>query len=347
MKWMLALLTLSACSQWFGLSNAPSDDPDGDHIPNDKDNCPNTYNPDQSDLDGNGIGDACDFCGADGGSDDDDDGDGIPNECDACDNRLPDNNGDGIPDACETLPGCTDCAPCALGPAHDEDGDLIADACDLCAIDGLAVTPDVDGDGVGDPCDATIAVTPPSRQLFDPFAAPNQDWLAYGPDDWKVTTDVLRIQTSQANPASYRFLGTGFNHFVLRTIISGTAGNNNSQIAGLIASRGKLPNPDESFQCKITFPKEPAAPSFDFTHGMSGIMTTAISTMLTDVNHYQMTLDINTGTGAETCTVVSLANDQAKVIQLAFTSAFPFATGVESQGGGNASFEYFQMASDN
>jgi hypothetical protein len=34
-------------------------DTDNDGIPDDTDNCPNTYNPDQVDADGDGIGDAC------------------------------------------------------------------------------------------------------------------------------------------------------------------------------------------------------------------------------------------------------------------------------------------------
>ena len=35
------------------------DDIDGDSIPDDKDNCPTVYNPDQVDTDQDGIGDAC------------------------------------------------------------------------------------------------------------------------------------------------------------------------------------------------------------------------------------------------------------------------------------------------
>ena len=46
-----------------GGSNAGSayvfHDADGDGIPNDEDNCPNTPNPDQSDVDGDGVGDVC------------------------------------------------------------------------------------------------------------------------------------------------------------------------------------------------------------------------------------------------------------------------------------------------
>lgn len=39
----------------------PVSDRDNDGVPDDVDNCPDTYNPSQRDTDGNGIGDVCDF----------------------------------------------------------------------------------------------------------------------------------------------------------------------------------------------------------------------------------------------------------------------------------------------
>ncbi|MDP7465654.1 MAG: T9SS type A sorting domain-containing protein [Candidatus Marinimicrobia bacterium] len=44
-----------------GLTNMPSDN-DSDEILNHLDNCPETYNPDQADVDSDGAGDACDAC---------------------------------------------------------------------------------------------------------------------------------------------------------------------------------------------------------------------------------------------------------------------------------------------
>ena len=73
-------------------------DSDGDGIPDDEDNCPETYNPDQLDTDGDGMGDRCDS---------DDDGDGIQDSYDNCplthNPDQQDSDGDGIGDACDDL----------------------------------------------------------------------------------------------------------------------------------------------------------------------------------------------------------------------------------------------------
>lgn len=77
-------------------------DPDADGVCQQVDNCPNTFNPDQRDSDGDGFGDACDPCTGPGITDRD--GDGI---CDSVDNcplisnpDQADSDHDGIGDAC-------------------------------------------------------------------------------------------------------------------------------------------------------------------------------------------------------------------------------------------------------
>jgi hypothetical protein len=60
------------------------------------------------------------------------------------------------------------------GPMHDEDGDGVSDACDLCP--GIADDQsDVDHDGVGNACDPS-ANTQDTIALFISFADPTQMW---------------------------------------------------------------------------------------------------------------------------------------------------------------------------
>lgn len=60
--------------QCFSFLQAQTADIDGDTIPNDKDNCPTTYNLNQSDSDADRIGDSCDKCINDPSNDIDNDG---------------------------------------------------------------------------------------------------------------------------------------------------------------------------------------------------------------------------------------------------------------------------------
>ena len=94
-----------------GISELPENDPDLDGVFNPDDNCPDVYNPDQEDIDDDGLGDACD---------DDSDNDGVPDDEDNCPltpnpDQL-DTDGDGFGDACD----------------DDIDGDGIPNEADFC-----------------------------------------------------------------------------------------------------------------------------------------------------------------------------------------------------------------------
>ena len=128
-------------------------DRDGDSIPDNQDNCPDIYNPEQWDSDGSGIGDACAANFAK-----DYDADGIPDMSDNCPNTYNpmqwDSNWNGIGDACDvedwdgdTIPDMVDNCPDIYNPEPwDNDGDGINET-----------QKDTDRDGIGDACDYDVA----------------------------------------------------------------------------------------------------------------------------------------------------------------------------------------------
>ena len=123
-------------------------DTDGDNVPDDHDNCPDTPNPGQGDVDGDGVGDLCDNCPDDPNPDQENlDGDGAGDECDQCyadpsQTMGSDTDGDGVCDASD---------PCPLDNPDDTDGDGVCDSDDICP--GFDDNADADNDGIPDGCD--------------------------------------------------------------------------------------------------------------------------------------------------------------------------------------------------
>lgn len=146
-------------------------DSDSDQVPDVDDNCPNTSNPDQTDTESDGIGDACDV-------DDDNDGVGDPDDnCPFVENLLQDDlDGDGVGSSCDgDLDGdgydnANDNSPHAYNPDQtDTDGDGEGDESDsnddndtcIDSQDNCPTVPnpgqeDLDNDGIGDVCDIDV-----------------------------------------------------------------------------------------------------------------------------------------------------------------------------------------------
>ena len=129
-----------------GLVQVDSDD---DGVRDFDDNCSMIPNADQSNVDGDRMGDVCDVCPND--SDNDIDNDGVCGDVDNClTHHNPDQNdydGDSVGDVCDI------CVEDYDPGQEDQDNDKAGDACDNCPTISNQDQADSDQDGVGDSCD--------------------------------------------------------------------------------------------------------------------------------------------------------------------------------------------------
>jgi hypothetical protein len=143
----------------------PNNDPDQDCILTQEDNCPSVYNPDQKDIDRDGIGDACDPCNLTGPNGIvDRDRDGVDDICDNCP-QFPNPNqenqdNDATGDACDpdddndgTIDSRDNCPSDPNSDQRDSDRDGVGDECDNCIYKSNDNQADKDEDGVGSACD--------------------------------------------------------------------------------------------------------------------------------------------------------------------------------------------------
>ncbi|HZN02479.1 MAG TPA: thrombospondin type 3 repeat-containing protein [Candidatus Polarisedimenticolia bacterium] len=123
----------------FSLTLRCQGDFDCDGVADVNDNCPSAPPADQTDTDGDGLGNPCDS---------DDDGDGVGDASDHCplafDPGQEDADNDLVGDACDT---------CPLDAANDYDQDGFCTPADNCPFEANPDQADMNGNGVGDFCD--------------------------------------------------------------------------------------------------------------------------------------------------------------------------------------------------
>jgi hypothetical protein len=198
-------------------------DPGVHNPPNDcdEDNCPDDYNPNQTDTDNDGIGDACDLCPYDSLNDNDDDG-----YCESDDNcpwtynpdQL-DDDLDGFGNACDNCPNDSNpeqenldndefgdlCDPCPLDSLNDHDGDGWCESEDNCPDVYNPGQEDTNGNDVGDACDFICgdANSDSTVNVSDAVYIINYVFVGGDPPDPLLSADVNCDGESNVSDAVY------------------------------------------------------------------------------------------------------------------------------------------------
>jgi hypothetical protein len=315
----LWLVVLAGC-----LAKVPADDRDSDRIADGDDNCPDIANSDQSDLDRDGTGDACELCNSTDATDTD--GDGIPNACDGCDNTQPDDNGNGVPDVCEN--------------PHDEDGDTIPDVHDNCPsmmnADQADTKEGMSGDGVGDVCDEEATQ---DRQLFDAFTQPSQLWDVEG-QGWQVTQDQASVPC--VGTGAFRYAGSARGTFRVST----HAGVEGMGEVGIVVLDGGSMGQQQRVMCMLQIGSPPQV-----VLDIGGVPSAMPYTGPADVD---ITLSgkpspITGGGTMFTCSVpgaggkVSGTAPSLSVVWVTGLGALPYSTTSGGSVTGTATFDYFDV----